>query len=749
MSDNIQTNISTTVENVNVYVSSLTSTNINVIGELVPDNNFETNVTTTVTNIDVSVTDTSATNIVIDYSYPTGPQGPTGPPGLSLWGSISGTLSAQSDLWRYLSAETFSPSQLTAYLASHSLTLCSIDVRGQILSAGTSLFNIFRTTDSDSQTLFYTPSSYLLSISNGNTISLSSINTTLNLVSSLLTPLTLTNTLTSQLVTNNTFNSYQTNVANATATLLPTSIYQGASGFWQGASTIVQQGSSNWYSASGAVVGYTHTNFLPLSGGTVTGNLSLQGNLSITGSATYINTQNLVVDDALIYLANNNTANLLDIGFVAHFTQSPLGYQHTGLVRRAGQGRPGVWTLFSGLTTEPISANNLDWNDRNITVDTLSANLLGNVIGNTIQANNSIGVGAYTPNYFNLDVNGQSGNGTIGSSYGDLDLGAAGNVGIYPNNYLVLSPVNNIIVRPSGDTTTLPNEKLTVVGNISSSNVVYAQGGNSNLWNEAYKLAVNTLPVPKVIFSRLSTPIPHLSGIGSDSMVYAGNFNLYQYPRVVTQGLTQELLDNYSIFVEMIIFKGKRKRGGNTTSGYTTPNAWPDVKPWAPLGGSFWTRSGGDAVAANTGVNRYNQLPVTSINEVINLSPCFHGRFRSVDVSYLDSTNAYNYDPAYFKYLNCIVPIDSRHAKIRGKISRLGYDSIYKSMYVAFRYIAWLPEANRGRGQIVEGPLSPTIRVANIRWPFNTDHFNSSLKGFAVVTLNANFQREYFKCTFV
>jgi len=116
-------------------------------------------------------------------------------------------------------------------------------------------------------------------------------------------------------------------------------------------------------------------NYLPLSGGTVTGNLSLQGNLYLTGSAAYINTQNLVVDDALIYLANSNPTNLLDIGFVAHFTQAPLGYQHTGLVRKSGQGRPGIWTLFSGLTTEPVSANNIDWNDKNLTIDALSADI--------------------------------------------------------------------------------------------------------------------------------------------------------------------------------------------------------------------------------------------------------------------------------------------------------------------------------------------------------------------------------------
>jgi len=97
-------------------------------------------------------------------------------PGAAIWGNIIGTLSNQTDLWRYLSAETFSPSQLTAFLNTNAISLCSIDVNGTILSAGTNLFDIFLTSETDSQTLSYIPSSYNLSISNGNTVNLSSIN---------------------------------------------------------------------------------------------------------------------------------------------------------------------------------------------------------------------------------------------------------------------------------------------------------------------------------------------------------------------------------------------------------------------------------------------------------------------------------------------------------------------------------------------------------------------------------------------
>lgn len=64
---------------------------------------------------------------------------------------------------------------VTNYLSTNSILLCSIDVKNQILSAGTDLLNIFLTEDSDSQTLTYTPSSYELTISNGNTVNLSSV----------------------------------------------------------------------------------------------------------------------------------------------------------------------------------------------------------------------------------------------------------------------------------------------------------------------------------------------------------------------------------------------------------------------------------------------------------------------------------------------------------------------------------------------------------------------------------------------
>ena len=121
------------------------------------------------------------------------------------------------------------------------------------------------------------------------------------------------------------------------------------------------------------------------------GDVSIIGNLTIAGSATYIDTKNLIVGDNIIYFNDNNYgSNVLDMGIVSHLTQAPLGYNHTGLIRRAGEGVPGVWTLFSGLTTEPASAANIDWNDKNIKLDSLSANLIGNVTGNASTVTNGV-----------------------------------------------------------------------------------------------------------------------------------------------------------------------------------------------------------------------------------------------------------------------------------------------------------------------------------------------------------------------
>jgi hypothetical protein len=86
-------------------------------------------------------------------------------------------------------------------------------------------------------------------------------------------------------------------------------------------------------------------------GGTITGDLSVTGNLVIGGNTSYINTEILTVEDSLIKLANNNTTgDVLDIGFYGTYNSS--GQKYTGLARPSATD---TFFLFKGLTADPTS----------------------------------------------------------------------------------------------------------------------------------------------------------------------------------------------------------------------------------------------------------------------------------------------------------------------------------------------------------------------------------------------------------
>jgi hypothetical protein len=84
---------------------------------------------------------------------------------------------------------------------------------------------------------------------------------------------------------------------------------------------------------------------------TIGGNLVVRGNLFVNGNLTTINANNLIISDSMIYLADDNPADTLDIGIVSAFTDA-VRYQHTGFVRDATDG---TWKLFANVVPEPTS----------------------------------------------------------------------------------------------------------------------------------------------------------------------------------------------------------------------------------------------------------------------------------------------------------------------------------------------------------------------------------------------------------
>jgi len=91
----------------------------------------------------------------------------------------------------------------------------------------------------------------------------------------------------------------------------------------------------------------------------VTGNvvisqdLRVSGNLYLGGNATSITSNNLTLSDSLIYLADGNPSDVIDIGFVGAYNDGV--YKHTGLARDHSDGK---WKLFNSVTDEPTTTIN-------------------------------------------------------------------------------------------------------------------------------------------------------------------------------------------------------------------------------------------------------------------------------------------------------------------------------------------------------------------------------------------------------
>ena len=127
---------------------------------------------------------------------------------------------------------------------------------------------------------------------------------------------------------------------------------------------------------------------LSANGGTIFGNLIVSGNLTISGNTVFNNVSTYRIDDPLIYLAANNyTADLVDIGFIANYVNTTGSNVHTGLMRDSGSKE---YYLFQGYDQEPQN-NHIDPSGNNFTISFLNANIRSsNIILNSINVDNWI-----------------------------------------------------------------------------------------------------------------------------------------------------------------------------------------------------------------------------------------------------------------------------------------------------------------------------------------------------------------------
>ena len=91
-------------------------------------------------------------------------------------------------------------------------------------------------------------------------------------------------------------------------------------------------------------------------GGTISGDLAVTGNLVVSGNTITQDVETLVVEDALIQLAANNAADSVDIGFFGQFDSA--GTKYAAVFRDASDS--GKFKFLTGGTEKPLAANTVN-----------------------------------------------------------------------------------------------------------------------------------------------------------------------------------------------------------------------------------------------------------------------------------------------------------------------------------------------------------------------------------------------------
>ena len=134
-----------------------------------------------------------------------------------------------------------------------------------------------------------------------------------------------------------------------------------------------------YISTSRIGIGVSPTTTFQVSGNSkIGGDLTVTGNLLVEGTTTTVDTDTLSVKDPLIIVGNdNNTSDLVDLGFYGLYDTSGSQDLYAGLYRSASDTK---FHLFKDLQEEPTTTVNTS--GTGYAVASLVANLEGNVTGN-------------------------------------------------------------------------------------------------------------------------------------------------------------------------------------------------------------------------------------------------------------------------------------------------------------------------------------------------------------------------------
>jgi hypothetical protein len=153
-------------------------------------------------------------------------------------------------------------------------------------------------------------------------------------------------------------------------------------------------------------------------------NVTVAGNLTVSGTTTTVNSTTLTVTDPLVFVGNdNNATDAVDLGLFGMYDTTGSQDLYSGFFRDASDGK---WKIFKGLQSAPTTTVNTA--GTGYTVATLVANLEGSLSGGTVSGlSSAIAVGDGGTGASTLTANGVLfGGGT--SAISATAVGTAGQV---------------------------------------------------------------------------------------------------------------------------------------------------------------------------------------------------------------------------------------------------------------------------------------------------------------------------------
>lgn len=204
-------------------------------------------------------------------------------------------------------------------------------------------------------------------------------------------------------------------------------------------------------------------------GQTINGNLSITGNVILSGNTTQIDVQTLNVSDPMIYLAGNNySSDIVDIGFVGNYFDGS-SQRHTGFIRKHATNN---FYAFTNYEHEPDN-NIIDVNDASF----VKANIFANFTGGTVSGlSSAIAVGDGGTGASTLT----SGGVLIGNGTGALQV-LANSTYTQSGTLTTSNTITSITVDAYGRFTGSTSEKIAIDTNqITSGILPIARGGTNN-----------------------------------------------------------------------------------------------------------------------------------------------------------------------------------------------------------------------------------------------------------------------------